>query len=208
MKHEWRKKEKSLYLPKSKPEIIEIPEMKYFTIRGEGNPNSENFAAYIEILYSASYAIRMSHKKNMQPEGFYEYTVYPLEGFWDVNEKAKQTKGYQLDKNDLVFHLMIRQPDFVNSDYAEKMLTMVKSKSVSPLIDKVRFESISEGKCIQMLHIGSYDNEPESFLIMEKFAEENGLKRISKVHKEIYLTDARKVEPENLKTVLRFQVEG
>jgi len=207
MKHEWRKKEKSIYLPKNKPEIIDLPKFKFLTIEGEGNPNSDQFPDYIAALYSLSYGIKMSPKKDIYTEGFFDYTVYPLEGVWDINDAAKLTFDGTINKDDLVFKLMIRQPDFVTQDLFEKILTMTKSKKPQALLEKVKFEDIQEGKCIQMLHLGSYDNEPESFEIMEAFADQSGLKRKSKVHREIYLSDARKVSPEKLKTVLRFGVE-
>jgi hypothetical protein len=207
MKHEWRKKEKGIYLPKNKPEVLEIPEYKYFTIEGEGNPNGESFPEYIGVLYSLSYAVKMSYKKGIEPDGFFDYTVYPLEGVWDIKEEAKKKNTGILNKDDLIFKLMIRQPDFVDSQFANKIFELTKLKKPHTLLDSVKFESIYEGTCVQMLHLGSYDSEPESFRIMEEYAKENGLKRLSKIHKEIYLTDARKVAPEKLKTVLRFQVE-
>ena len=207
MKHEWRKKEKGIYLPKNKPEVAEIPAFKYFTIHGEGNPNSESFPEYIGVLYSLSYAVKMSYKKGIEPIGYFDYTVYPLEGVWDINDEAKENYSGVINKDDLIFTLMIRQPDFVDETFAEKILELTKQKKPHPLLDSIKFETITEGTCIQMLHLGSYDNEPESFKIMEKFVKDKGLRRISKIHKEIYLTDARKVVPEKLKTVLRFQVK-
>jgi hypothetical protein len=207
MKHEWRKAEKDYYLPKNKPELVRIPRFKFFTISGEGNPNSDHFSGYIEVLYSLSYAVRMSPKKGMAPTNYFEYTVYPLEGVWDVQDTVKQNPDYQLDKDDLVFTLMIRQPDFVDEAFAKKMIEYTQEKKPHPLLGQVRFESISEGECIQMLHLGSYDEEPASFQQMEEFASSIGRKRQSKVHREIYLTDARKTTPEKLKTVLRFTLE-
>jgi len=207
MKHEWRKKEKDIYLPKNNPEIVNMPEFKYFTIEGEGNPNNDAFPEYIGVLYSLSYAVKMSYKKGIEPNGYFDYTVYPLEGFWDLKENAKKNYTGIINKDDLIYKLMIRQPDFVNSDFFDKILKLTKEKKPHDLLDSVTFETINEGSCIQMLHLGSYDNEPESFKIMEDFAVAQGLKRISKIHKEIYLTDARKVAPEKLKTVLRFKVE-
>lgn len=207
MKYEWRKKEKEIYLPPKKPVIVNIPSFSFFTINGSGDPNSSFFGECIEALYSASYTIRMSYKKGLQPENFYEYTVYPLEGVWDISEKAKESFNGTLDKNELVYNLMIRQPQFVTREFAEQAKEWAKTKKANPLIEKLKFNQLSDGKCVQMLHIGSYDNEPESFEIMEKFCSENGLKRTSKQHKEIYLSDPRKVVPEKLKTVLRFGVE-
>ncbi len=207
MKHEWRKKEKAIYLPPNKPVIIDVPQCKYFTINGSGNPNSPFFSKCVETLYAVSYAIRMSHKKGLQPENFYEYTVYPLEGDWDISENAKKSFAGTINKDELVFTLMIRQPDFVTAEFAEKAKEWAKKKKPDLDIDKLSFREISDGKCIQMMHLGSYDNEPESFAIMEAFAKENQVKRTSMQHKEIYISDPRKVAPEKLKTVLRFKIE-
>ena len=208
MKHEWRKKEKSVYIPKNKPEVIDVPEYKFITIAGEGNPNSEFFGECIAVLYALSYAIKMNLKR---PEynlpGHYDYTVYPLEGVWDINDAGKENFTGTINKDDLIFKIMIRQPDFVTDEFFKEMLEFVKNKKTNELLDKACFETIKEGRCIQMLHIGSYDNEPVSFDIMEAFAEENSLKRKSKIHREIYLSDFRKVAEDKLKTVLRFQLD-
>lgn len=207
MKHEWKKNEKQFYLPKTKPELITIPDFKFFTIEGSGNPNDDFFAEYVGILYSLSYGIKMSPKKGTIPEGYFDYTVYPLEGIWDLNEEARKSYNGNINKNDLVFKLMIRQPDFVESSFAMRILEETKKKKPHPLLEQVRFEEISDGECIQMLHSGSYDTEPESFKIMEDFAEREKYVRKEKTHREIYLSDARKVSPDKLKTVLRFSVE-
>lgn len=208
-KHEWRKKEKTLYFPKTRPEIIEVPPLNFVTISGEGNPNSQPFSDCIGALYAVSYAIKMTLKKEAEkPEGYTDYTVYPLEGVWDINEKAKeiyrQTRTF--NKEDLVFTIMIRQPDFVTEDFFQQMVILANNKKPDPLVAKVKFETITDGKCIQMMHIGDFDNEPESFEQMELFAKNQGLKRMSKIHREIYLSDFRKVAREKLKTVLRFKV--
>jgi hypothetical protein len=205
MKHEWRKHEKEIYLPPTKPVIIDVPEFKYFTIEGAGDPNSANFAEYIGVLYSLSYAVKMSYKKGIEPKGYFAYTVYPLEGVWDLRPEAqKRQAGF--DKKDLIYKLMIRQPDFVERDFAEQIIALTQEKKPHALLSTIKFETIGEGKCLQMLHLGSYDNEQESFRIMEDFAMAQGLRRISRVHKEIYLNDARKTAAEKLKTVLRFQI--
>ncbi|UZR96742.1 GyrI-like domain-containing protein (plasmid) [Chondrinema litorale] len=207
MKHEWRKAEKGFYLPKNKPEVIEIPEFNFVTIEGEGNPNNENFSEYISALYAISYTIKMNLKKDEnKPVGYSDYTVYPLEGVWDINDEAKANYNGTLDKDTLVFKIMIRQPDFVEANYFNKMLELALEKKANPLLKQVKFEKITEGRCIQMLHIGSYDDEPASFERMEKFAESENLKRQSKIHREIYLSDFRKVPAEKLKTILRFKV--
>lgn len=207
MKHEWKKNEKQFYLPKNKPESISIPKFKFFVIDGKGNPNDDFFAEYIGVLYSLSYGVKMSPKKGMEPKGYFDYTVYPLEGVWDLNEEAKKSYNGTINKNDLVFKLMIRQPDFVDSDFALQILEQTKKNKPHELLEQVRFEEIVEGESIQMLHLGSYDNEPESFKIMESFAEQANYKRKTMTHREIYLSDARKVSPDKLNTVLRFSIE-
>ncbi len=207
MKYEWKKKEKTIYLPKSEPQVIEIPNFKFFMISGKGNPNEPFFGEYIQALYALSYAIRMSYKGGYAPENYYEYTVYPLEGLWDLTEAAKQKEDYTFSKDDLVFTLMIRQPDFVTEAFANEAMERTRKKKPLPLLEEVQFVELEEGKCIQMLHMGSYDSEPETFAIMEKFCEDNQLTRMDKRHREIYLSDFRKVAEDKLKTVLRFQVK-
>ena len=206
MKHDWKKDEKAFYAPKNKPEKVKLSSMKFFSIRGEGNPNDAFFAEYIGVLYALSYAVKMSPKSGNAPVGYVEYSVYPLEGVWDITDEAKQKPMETLDKNSLVFNLMIRQPDFVTAAYAAETIERVKKKKPHPLLEKVIFEEIEEGECIQMLHIGSYDSEPESFAAMEAFATSQGLVRQSKIHREIYLSDARKTQPDKLRTILRFRV--
>ncbi|GAB5564496.1 MAG: GyrI-like domain-containing protein [Winogradskyella sp.] len=207
MKHEWRKAEKDIYLPKTKPEYIEVPEFQYIVLSGEGNPNSPFFSKCIEALYSVSYAIKMNLKKvEHPPQDYKDWTVYPLTGIWDISEEAKQNFTGKINKDDFVFNLMIRQPDFVSQSFFEEMLELTKHKKPNELLDKIQLQKIKDGKCVQMLHIGSYDDEPASFAKMEAFAIENNLKRKDKTHREIYLSDFRKVQKEKLKTVLRFKV--
>lgn len=206
-KHEWRKKEKTPYLPNTKPELIYIPKYKFIVISGQGNPNNEFFGAYIEVLYSLSYAIKMTLKKMASPpEGYMDYTVYPLEGVWDINEKAKKNFTGVVDKDDFVFDLMIRQPNFITNEFYQEMLELTKKKKPQNLLSETRFLEIEEGECIQMMHIGSYDDESKSFAQMEAYAKSIHRERASKVHREVYLSDFRKVAPEKLKTVLRFKV--
>jgi hypothetical protein len=208
MKLDWKKNEKLIYQPKPQPQLVTIPAFNFFSIHGKGNPNDAAFGDNIAVLYSLSYAIRMSPKQGNAPKGFVEYTVYPLEGVWDLDEQGRKEYAGVIDKNHLVFDLMIRQPDFVLPEYAMEVIERVKKKKPHPLLSQVKFEKMEEGKCIQMLHLGSYDDEPESFRQMEEFATEKGLQRISMTHREIYLSDARKVAPEKLKTILRFSVKS
>ncbi len=204
-KYEWRKEDKALYLPKNKPTKIDIQKIKYFTVNGQGSPEDENFAKAVESLYSTSYFIRMMPKKGITPDGYYEYTVFPLEGVWDLDEEGRKLD--YLDKNHFVYKLMIRQPDFVTEELFEKAVQSVKEKKDNSFLDKVRFEEIEEGMCVQMMHLGSYDDEPKSFELMENYCNENNLTRIEKTHKEIYISDPRKTIPQNRKTILRFKVK-
>lgn len=205
MKYEWRKKEKELYLPKANPILVEVPEQKFIMLRGSGDPNDKEFTEAIGVLYSLAYAIKTMPKKGIVPEGYFDYTVFPLEAIWDKGEKSKYSDI--LIKEDLVYTMMIRQPDFVTQDLLDKAINIVKKKKPHDLLEKIGFESINEGLCVQMLHVGSYDNEPESFDIMSEFCKRNNLIRKSNVHREIYISDARKVSPDSLKTVLRFEVK-
>ena len=205
MKYEWKKNDKALYLPKNQPEVIKVPAMKFFMLKGKGNPNHESFAEAIGVLYSLSYGIKMMPKKGVTPEGYFEYTVFPLEGVWDLAEEARGLAT--LDKDSLIYTIMIRQPEFVTDELAQEVLESTKLKKPHPLLDSVQFGSIDEGLCVQMLHIGPYDTETESFNKMEEFSADNQLRRLSKIHREIYISDFRKTEPEKLKTVLRFKVE-
>lgn len=209
MKHEWRKAERTLYLPKATPELIRVPAFKFFVIEGEGNPNDSFFAEYIGVLYAVSYAVKMSAKKGIAPQGYFDYTVYPLEGVWDLKEYARaNAMDGVLNKEALMFKLMIRQPDFVEAEFALEMLARTKKRKPHDLLERIRFETCEEGACIQMLHLGSYDNEPASFNMMEAYAEQCHYQRKEKTHREIYISDIRKVIPEKLKTVLRFKVTG
>ena len=206
MKQDWKKVDKQYYIPKTKPELVKVPPFKFFLIHGQGDPNDKPFQENIGVLYSLSYAIKMSQKNNFAPKDYYEYTVYPLEGIWDLTEEAKNSNSETLDKSQLVFNLMIRQPDFVTPDFALQAIERTKKKKYHPLLEKVRFETIEDNNCIQIMHIGSYDSEPASFKLMEDFCQQNGYIRESKQHREIYLSDFRKVSPDKLKTVLRFRI--
>jgi hypothetical protein len=204
MKHEWKKQEKALYLPKQKPELLTVPEQKFFTMKGQGNPNGEEFAEKIGVLYSLAYAVRMMPKQGFTPEGYFEYTVYPLEGIWGLTEKGKSLAS--LDKNELVYTIMIRQPDFVTKEVTDRAFEIVRKKKPHPFLDDVDFCPIEDGLSVQMLHVGPYDNEPQTFEKMDEFLICNHLERVTLEHREIYLSDFRRVEPAKLKTVLRYQI--
>lgn len=205
MKHEWRKHEQQLYLPKQKPALVRVPKQKFLMIDGVGDPNSEEFAQKIEPLYSLSYGIRMMPKQGYTPEGYFEYTVYPLEGIWDLTAKGRQLDA--LNKDELVYTIMIRQPDFVTPEIVARARGNVERRKPHPYLADVKFGEIEDGLCVQILHVGPYESEPESFAKMAAYAAENNLTRLSMTHREIYLSDARKVEPAKLKTVLRYKVQ-
>lgn len=206
MKYEWRKSEKSLYLPNNEPSLVQMPSMNYLIIDGEGDPNKEEFKEVVEALYSLSYGIKMMPKSGFTPDGYYDYTVYPLEGIWDMRVD-ENTDFLKLDKDKFIYSMMIRQPNFVNKDLVNKIIDITKEKKTNKNLDKVRFESLEEGLCIQMMHIGSFDDEPKSFGKMLEYCNQNGYKRIGHSHREIYLSDPRKTDVDSLKTVLRLKVK-
>lgn len=204
MKYEWKKQDKALYHPPTEPVLIDVPAYPYFMLEGEGNPNSEAFAEAVGVLYSLAYAVKMLPKKGASPEDYYEYSIFPLEGIWDLSPQGR--KKAVLDKDELIYTLMIRQPDFVTPDLAANIFGKLKSTKPHPLLNKASFSSSEDGLCVQMMHLGPYDEEPHSFARMEQYCAEHGLQRIAKIHREIYISDARRTSPEKLKTVLRFKV--
>ena len=203
-KGDYKKDFKHLYLPKPSPEIVDVPTIPFLTISGSGDPNGEQFVVETQALYSLSYAVKMSYKSVEVPDGYYEYTVFPLEGVWDLLDYSKPAT----DKSNLKYTLMIRQPDFLTETWFERFREQTMKKKPNPYLEKVHFDYITDGLSCQMLHIGSYDEEPKSFAQMEAYCAEHGYRRASKLHREIYLSDPRKTEPAKLKTVLRFAVEG
>jgi len=205
MKYEWRKKEKELYLPAAQPSKIAVPSINYFTLKGKGNPNSDAFKENVEALYALSYTVRMLPKKGITPEGYYEYTVFPLEGVWDLDEEGRQLE--HLDKDKFVYKIMIRQPDFVTEELFSFAKEVCAKKVAVELLESVKFETIEEGLCVQCMHTGDYDSEPETFSKMDDFCTANYLTRTDKRHREIYISDPRRTETAKLKTVLRFKVK-
>jgi len=206
MKHEWRKKEKQYYLPKAKPEIANIEKFKFIQIKGSGNPNSEEFSEKVGALYSIAYAIKMMPKKGITPDGYFDYTVYPLEGIWGLDEEGKKKDVF--DKNNLVYNIMIRQPNFLTKEVFDLAVDMTKKKKFNKYLDEIKFGNIYEGMCVQMMHIGTFDEEYKTFQLMKEFCHENNLSIKDKNHREIYISDFRKTSPEKFKTVLRYMVEA
>lgn len=206
IKHEWKKEEKNYYNPPGFPQLIEIPKFNFFSISGKGNPNDALFAEYVSALYSLSYAVKMDLKKRNFP-GHTDYTVYPLEGIWQLENNVPPASNSTFNKDAFVFNLMIRQPDLISQAYAQEILKLIQKKKPNPLWDNITFKSITDGTCIQMLHTGSYDSENESFKQMETFMTQYRLNRKQQAHREIYLSDPRKTAPAKLRTILRFQIQ-
>ena len=204
MKYEWRKQEKTLYGVKQAPIIVEVPKQKFIVVKGKGNPNEVDFSDRISALYSLAYAIKILFKnvmKNKTDNEITDFTVYPLEGFW------KKVNGEEFDKNKLEYALMIKQPDFITQEIFTKVLENVKKKKSNVLYDEISFIEIEEGKSIQILHVGSYDDEPKSFEQMNEFARKRDLTRIGDFHKEIYLSNKNRISEEKQKTILRYSVK-
>lgn len=202
MKFEYKKHQKEFYVPKNNPSIIEIPSFPFLTCKGEGSPDDHCFTQVVEALYTMSYSIKMSYKQSIIPEGYYEYTVFPLEGIWDLID---YTKG--IERSNFKYTMMIRQPEFLTNelflDYQKKAF----EKKNNEKIKEVVFEHFCEGLVCQCMHIGPYSEEPSTFSRMEAYCEEQGYVRSSKVHREIYISDPRKSAPEKMKTTLRFHVK-
>jgi len=201
-KVDYKKDYKRFYVPRAEPEILEVPAMPYIMIDGSGDPNGEDFAKATEALYSLTYAVKMSYKSVDVPTGYYEYTVFPLEGVWDLVDYSKPAT----DKSNLKYTIMIRQPDFLTEQGFVRFLEQTGRKKSNPFLQRARFEQAEDGLSCQMMHIGSFDDEPASFARMEAYCEANGYVRTSKIHREIYLSDPRKTESAKLRTVLRFPV--
>ena len=210
MKFEWKKHEKALYGAKNIPVLVDIPVQNFIMIKGSGNPNNADFSNRVAALYSLAYAIKMGYKsatfKNTISNEIHDFTVYPLEGVWKQKNADKQSAAGELIKENLEYTLMIRQPDFITEEMVCTTLEQVKVKKPNPLYEEIFFDTIHDGKCVEILHIGSYNNEPSSFEQMDKFAAENSLQRISDCHREIYISNANRTKEDKLKTILRYQV--
>ena len=205
MKHEWRKAEKEHYLPKNQPEIVNIPAYKYIALHGAGDPNQADFQHRVEVLFSLAYGIKMAPRKGIHIDGYFEYTVYPLEGVWDYSTHAKENG--LTGKEHLVYTIMIRQPSFVSEKLFDRVVTLKKFDDTDQLLDKVDFIEHADGLCVQMLHVGSFDDEPKSFEMIEDFITQHGLVREDKRHREIYLSDFRTTPYDKLQTILRVFVK-
>ena len=208
MAFDFKKEYKEFYMPKEKPQIINVPKANYIAVRGKGDPNEEDgtYKKAIEILYAVAYTLKMSYKTDHKIEGFFEYVVPPLEGFWwqDDVDGVDYT-----DKSDFNWISVIRLPDFVKKDDFDWAVEMASKKK---RIDctRVEFMTINEGLCVQIMHIGSFDDELATVAVMDRYLAENGYvndMNDERMHHEIYMSDARKVVPEKWKTVIRHPIK-
>ena len=208
MAFDYKKEYKEFYMPKNKPSIVEIPKMNYIAVRGKGNPNDEEgeYKKTIGLLYGIAFTIKMSYKGTHKIDGYFEYVVPPLEGFWWQDGRV----GIDYNqKEELNFISIIRLPDFVTKkdfDWAIEEATKKKKQDFS----KVEFLTYDEGICVQCMHVGSYDNEPTTVELMHKYMEENGYVldiTDKRFHHEIYLSDPRKCNENKLKTVIRHPIK-
>lgn len=206
---DYKKLEKEYYIPSTTPSIITIPKMKFIMIDGEGNPNtSQSYKDALEVLYGLSYAIKMSKMSGNQPDGYFDYVVPPLEGYWSIDDG--QFNGINgLKKDKFIWTSFIRQPEFVNQDVFEQAKVQLKKKKPNLDLSKCYFGEVEEGLCAQVMHIGSYDNEPETIRKLVEYVQQEGYEEdfTTRRHHEIYLGDPRKTKPEKLKTVIRHPVK-
>lgn len=208
MAFDYKKEYKEFYLPKNKPGIVDVPAMNYIAVRGKGDPNVEGgeYKASIGLLYGIAFTIKMSKKGNHQIEGYFDYVVPPLEGFWWQEGRTGIDYAH---KEAFQFISVIRLPDFVTKadfDWAVQEATAKKKTDFS----KVEFWNYNEGLCVQCMHLGSYDDEPATVEQMHRYLEEQGYAldiTAERLHHEIYLSDARRVAPEKLKTVIRHPIK-
>lgn len=193
---------KDLYLPKQIISEVYVPKMVFIGIDGKGLPSSEEFQKAIKALYSYAFTIKMSKMNNTKPEGYYEYTIPPLEAIWGDD---KIEFNYN-DKNTWIWTLMIRQPEFVTQNIFEKTKEILRKKKPELNVDNVRYFEFEEGLSAQIMHIGKYSEEHESISKIEKYIIDNNYV-INGKHHEIYISDPRKTKPEKLKTVLRIPIK-
>ena len=207
MAFDFKKEYKEFYMPKNKPEIVTVPKTNYIAVRGKGNPNEKGgtYQQAIGILYAVAYTLKMSYKSDHKIEGFFEYVVPPLEGFWW--QEGVEGVDYS-DKDSFNWISVIRLPDFVTEkdfDWAVKTASIKKKMNCS----KAEYLTVEEGLCVQIMHQGSFDEVPATVAVMDRYLEENGYRNDfgnGRLHHEIYLSDARKVAPEKWKTVIRHPI--
>jgi hypothetical protein len=208
MAFDFKKEYKEFYMPKNKPEIVTVPKANYIAVRGKGNPN-EIDGAYqqaISILYAVAYTLKMSYKTEHKIEGFFEYVVPPLEGFWWQDN----VDGIDYaDKAAFNWISVIRLPEFITKkDFEWAVETASEKKKLD--CSSAEFLTVDEGLCVQIMHIGAFDDEPQTVALMDEYIAQNGYENDiteSRLHHEIYLSDARKVAPEKWKTVIRHPIK-
>lgn len=207
MAFDFKKEYREFYMPKNRPEIVDVPKANYIAVRGKGDPNEEGgaYRQAIGVLYSVAYTLKMSYMTDYRIEGFFDYVVPPLEGFW------WQENGGELDSSDksaFNWISVIRLPDFITrKDFEWAVATASAKKKLD--CSAAEFVSIEEGLCVQMMHIGPFDDEAASIAQMEAYLERNGYVKDlteSRMHHEIYMSDVRRVAPEKWKTVIRLPV--
>lgn len=201
---DFKKEFKELYQSSNREfSIVNVPKMNFLILEGKGDPNtSKEFKDAIETLYAVSFNIKMMPKKGITPEGYFEYSVPPLEGLWWTGSKKFDIKK----KDKFKWKIMIMQPNFVTKKVVEDAIISVKNKNNLPALPKINFESITEGLSVQIIHIGSYSSEPETISKMKEFLKENNFAE-NGLHHEIYLSDPRKKSQDKLKTILRQPVK-
>ena len=209
MAFDFKKEYKELYMPPKKPSIVEVPSMNYIAVRGKGDPNDENgeYKGTIGLLYGIAFTIKMSYKGDHRIDGYFEYVVPPLEGFWWQDGTGDIDYAHKENFN---FISLIRLPDFVTkADFDWVIAEATKKKKTD--FSKVELLTYNEGLCVQCMHIGSYDDEPITLAAMHEFAEQNGCEldiTDSRYHHEIYLSDPRKCDASKLKTVIRHPIKN
>ena len=207
MAFDFKKEYKEFYLPKNRPEIVTVPRANFIAVRGQGDPNAEGgaYQQAIGVLYALAYTLKMSYKTDYRIQGFYDYVVPPLEGFW----RQEGVEGIDYgNKAAFQWTSVIRLPDFVTEkDFAWAVETAEKKKKLD--CSAAAFLTVDEGLCVQILHLGPFDEEPASVALMDAYIRERGyVNDLSeqRQHHEIYLSDARKVEPARWKTVIRHPI--
>ncbi|MBQ9213235.1 MAG: GyrI-like domain-containing protein [Bacteroidales bacterium] len=204
---DFKKEFKKYYLPPCKPEIVNIPPANFIAVRGSGNPNDEDgdYKHALNILYAVAYTLKMSYKTDYKINGFYEYVVPPLEGFWWQDGVVGVDYS---NKSTFNWISVLRLPDFItHKDFDWAVTTATKKKKID--CSQAEFLTINEGRCVQIMHIGTYDQEPETVKLMDNFIATTGYTNdlsATRLHHEIYLSDPRKTAPEKLKTVIRHPV--
>ena len=207
MAFDFKKEYKEFYMPKNSPEVVLVPKANYIAVRGKGNPNEEGgeYQQAIGVLYAVAYTLKMSYKSDHRIDGFFEYVVPPLEGFWWQDGVDGCDCGRKEEFN---WISVIRLPDFVTKedfDWAVGTASAKKKLDCS----KAEYLTVDEGLCVQIMHFGSFDDEPATVAMMDEFLEKNGYEndfRDGRFHHEIYMSDARKVPSEKWKTVIRHPI--